>query len=275
MTSTDLARNVEAIEIAAMADLLASATSEQRAMLGIGAHHTSAGLASVVASCDVLAFNRVLGIGQTAAAAGDIEHLIDLYRQAGVPRAFMQVNPVTAEHDLFETLRAANLRHYNNWVKLYRDTRPVRPVRSDLEIRIIDESWAAAFARIVTRCFDWPAHLQPWLAATVGRAGWTHYMAFEGDRPVGTAAMYVEGEWCWIDFAATDEAYRGRGAQGKLLEHRIKDAARAGCRYVSVETAEETPAKPAPSYRNMVRYGFEVAFVRPNYIWTAARTDPS
>ena len=36
-----------------------------------------------------------------------------------------------------------------------------------------------------------------------------------------------------------------------------------------VETAEQTTEKQAPSYRNMIRYGFRQLFVRPNYIWTA------
>jgi hypothetical protein len=32
-----------------------------------------------------------------------------------------------------------------------------------------------------------------------------------------------------------------------------------------VETAEETPVRPVPSLRNLLRLGFEVAYLRPNY----------
>jgi hypothetical protein len=35
-----------------------------------------------------------------------------------------------------------------------------------------------------------------------------------------------------------------------------------------VETAEDTPEKGAPSFRNMLRFGFQVAYVRPNFIYT-------
>ena len=34
-----------------------------------------------------------------------------------------------------------------------------------------------------------------------------------------------------------------------------------------VETAEERPGYPAPSLRNALRLGFEVAYTRPNYIY--------
>jgi hypothetical protein len=55
-----------------------------------------------------------------------------------------------------------------------------------------------------------------------------------------------------------------------LLARRITDAADLGCRRLVVETAEDTPKKDAPSFRNMLRFGFQVAYVRPNYIFSLA-----
>ena len=34
-----------------------------------------------------------------------------------------------------------------------------------------------------------------------------------------------------------------------------------------VETAEDTPQRNAPSYRNMLSFGFREVYVRPNYIY--------
>jgi GNAT superfamily N-acetyltransferase len=92
-------------------------------------------------------------------------------------------------------------------------------------------------------------------------------MAFEGDRPVATAGFFLDGEYAWIDFASTHADYRGRGAQGALVEQRIRDAKDMGCKWLVVETAQQTPEKEAPSYRNMIRYGFKLAYTRPNYIF--------
>jgi ribosomal protein S18 acetylase RimI-like enzyme len=80
--------------------------------------------------------------------------------------------------------------------------------------------------------------------------------------------MYVTGKAAWFGFAATDAAHRRRGAQQALIVRRLKDAASAGCRWVSVETAEDTVTRDAPSFRNLRRLGFEVAYRRPNYLWS-------
>ena len=79
--------------------------------------------------------------------------------------------------------------------------------------------------------------------------------------------MFVSGDRAWLDFAATLPEYRGRGAQAALLARRIVDAAQLGCRWLVVETAEETPQRGAPSFRNMLRFGFRQAYVRPNFIY--------
>ena len=65
--------------------------------------------------------------------------------------------------------------------------------------------------------------------------------------------------------AATLEAARGRGCQTELLRRRILDAASAGCRLLFVETGERVPGKPDASYRNILRAGFEEAYLRPNW----------
>jgi GNAT superfamily N-acetyltransferase len=157
--------------------------------------------------------------------------------------------------------------HYNNWIKLYRDVTLLTPVRTDLAIREIGTEYGDAFGRIIVASFEWPDRLYPWVGATVGRPGWHHYMAFDGETPVATGAVYCRGEVGWIDFASTLSSHRGRGAQAALVEQRIRDAAALGCKWLIVETAEETPDKPAPSFRNMVRYGFKAAYARPNYLF--------
>jgi hypothetical protein len=65
--------------------------------------------------------------------------------------------------------------------------------------------------------------------------------------------------------AATLEHARGRGCQLALLRRRIADAAVTGCRTLFVETGERVPDRPAGSYRNILRAGFEEAYLRPNW----------
>jgi hypothetical protein len=51
-----------------------------------------------------------------------------------------------------------------------------------------------------------------------------------------------------------------------LITRRLADAAAAGCTHAVVETAEDKPEKPAPSFRNQLRHGFELCYFRPNYL---------
>lgn len=44
-------------------------------------------------------------------------------------------------------------------------------------------------------------------------------------------------------------------------------AAALGCIDLVLETAEETPEHASPSYRNALRFGFRVAYRRPNYLY--------
>jgi hypothetical protein len=160
---------------------------------------------------------------------------------------------------------------YNNWVKLVRGVEDPPTIATDLRIEEIDRGHAADFGRIVVTAFDWPADLAPMIAALVGRPGWLHYMAFDGDRPAATAAMYVQDEWGWIDFASTLPEYRGRLAQPALISRRIRDAAAMGCRHLVVETAEDLPEEPGISCRNVQRMGFESHYLRPNWLYTFDR----
>jgi GNAT superfamily N-acetyltransferase len=122
--------------------------------------------------------------------------------------------------------------------------------------------------------FDLPDGFEPWVATLIGRKGWRHYMAFLGGdsgqgEPVGTGSLYVKGEWASLGFAATLPQARGRGVQSALIVRRIREAAAVGCRWLSVETAEDKPGKPAPSFHNLTRLGFKLGYFRDNYLWEA------
>ena len=144
---------------------------------------------------------------------------------------------------------------------------------TSLDVRRIDSAHADVFGRIVATAFDFPPAIAPLPSQAIGRPHWHHYLAFEGDTPIASGAMYVADGAAWFSFAATDAAYRKRGAQQALIVRRLHDAADAGCRWVSVETAEDTVTRDAPSFRNLRRLGFEVAYRRPNYLWV--KTPPA
>jgi GNAT superfamily N-acetyltransferase len=215
----------------------------------------------------MLAMNRVLGFGTGGEVSPDqLEAIVQKYRYAGSPRFFFQMSPLGVPHDLPRQLEEVGLKPYNRWVKLYRGVDEPPAARTDLHLKEIGPEESEPFGQVLVSSFEWPEIMGRWFAGTVGRSGWRHYMAYESNKPAAIGAMFVRGAYTWFDMAGTLSEYRGRGAQGALLEIRIRDAAAMGCRRVVVETAEETPERSAPSYRNTLRSGFRVAYLRQNYM---------
>jgi GNAT superfamily N-acetyltransferase len=233
---------LEHCEIEAWGDWYRCASAASIAAFGIGIQEVPGGILTR-AGADVLALNRVIGLGLAGPVEGpEIDRIVDAYATAGIPRFFVQVPP-TAPASLFVQLEERGFRHYNNWIKLVRDGSDPPEARTELEVRPARDSDASEFGRITSSCFDWPSAVGEWVGDAVGRPGWRHYVAFEGSA-----------------------AHRGKGAQSALLARRIRDAVDAGCDTLVVETAEQTAEKGSPSWRNTLAFGFRQAYVRANYI---------
>jgi N-acetylglutamate synthase-like GNAT family acetyltransferase len=78
--------------------------------------------------------------------------------------------------------------------------------------------------------------------------------------------MLIDGEVAELGIAATLESGRRRGCQLALLRRRIEDAAAAGVRTLFVETGARVPGHPSTSYANILRAGFEEAYLCPGWI---------
>jgi hypothetical protein len=266
---------LELAEMEAVADLYRAASSEVVAASGLSVVEVADAVLIAVNQIDVLALNRLIGLGLRGSPSDSaLAGVLNALEGTGSPRCFVPVAPRDGYENLSARIERLGLRHYNNWMRLRRDLNdltdlPTAP-STPLDVRQIDSADAHAFGHLVATAFDYPPAIAPLAAQPIGRPRWYHYLAFEGNAPIASGAMYVAGEAAWFGFAATDAAHRRRGAQQALIIRRLKDAASAGCRWVSVETAEDTVTKDAPSFRNLRRLGFEVAYRRPNYLWRRA-----
>jgi ribosomal protein S18 acetylase RimI-like enzyme len=220
---------------------------------------------------DILAYNRVIGLGlEEPATQSHIRHIMRFFSGVGVTRFFVQVSPFAKPVDLIQTLERHGLTYYNNWAKLYRKAdAPIPSPQTDLTVIEIDQNYADLFGEIVIRPFGWDSYkdiLSHLFSKTVGQPGYRHYFALDGETPVAAASLYVNRDSASLAMAATLEGYQGRGAQSALLTRRIQDAREMGCRHLFSETAEDTPNNDSPSFRNLRRYGFKLAYLRPNYL---------
>ena len=104
-------------------------------------------------------------------------------------------------------------------------------------------------------------------AAAVGRPNWGNYAAYDGDRIIAIASLYVNGECGDMFGAATLPDARGRGAQSELLATRAHAAAADGCEWLVAETGAEQPGQHNSSLHNMLRAGFRPLYERTTWVW--------
>jgi GNAT superfamily N-acetyltransferase len=262
---------LERVELDAWRDLYGAVPAPVAAATGLGVHSIGSALLTTCTTVDILAFNRLIGLGLVEPATeAMVDETIARFHAAGVSRFFAPLIPGAEPEELVEWLGARSITLYNNWERLARSTAepPVAP--TDLRIERVGLEDASAFASIVASAFGWPDAATHWIDASFGRSGWHHYIAFDDAEPIATAALFSNGEAGWFGLAATMPSHQGRGAQSALIARRIADAAELGLRMVSVETAEDRPEAPSTSNRNLRRLGFERAYLRPNYIWRDA-----
>ena len=269
-----LVAELERSELRVWSAVYRGAPPEAVTACGIGIREFPPAAAMWMSKIDILACNRVLGLGLAGPPdRKTVEEIIATYERAMVPRFIVQLAPLVTVGPTITAISDLGLAPITNWVRLVRDVSSPGPSSTKLRVDEIGPELGAKFGEIMCAGFGFDPALGLPLAAMVGTPGWKFYLAYLDDRPIGTALLVVDGKIGWLGFAATLPEARGHGAQSALIARRILDARTAGCEVLSVETAEQTQAREAPSYRNILRAGFEVGYLRPNYLYQFKQRD--
>ncbi len=221
------------------------------------------------AKLDVLGFNRVIGLGISNPISDDqLEKIIEFFNNAGAKRFFVQVSPAAQRNNYEEILLKHRFEHYNNWAKFYKKLNTkLPPPKSSVIIDEVGISEAQIFNKVMKDAFEFEDELEMLLSQTIGRNGWKHYLAKDKEAAIGAGSVFLNGKFASLAIAGTKQNSRCKGAQTALITQRVNDAFDAGCEHIIVETAEDKPDKPSASNRNIKRFGFEQAYLRPNYIY--------
>jgi GNAT superfamily N-acetyltransferase len=263
-----VARQIEPIDAAAQEGFWAAMPAE---MMRRHPSHTlrlGHALLTVMKKSTSLTMNRVLNLGIEDSVGQDtVDEILGEFRAARVSRLTVHLAPGRQSEAIVGLLRRRGFRPHGHQAKFFREGQPPAPVDTSLMIRLIGPSDAARFGEILCANFGWPQGRAPWVAATVGRPGFTHYMAFAGPQPVATGMLFVQGKGAYLGWGSTLTAFRGRGGQGALIAARIQRARELGCEWMSSDTFEPGAGRSAGSYRNFQRSGFEHVYLRPIYLW--------
>jgi GNAT superfamily N-acetyltransferase len=217
---------------------------------------TGSAVALAAPAAPLMELNRIVGLSSLE----ELDELEPVYEGG---RVVVSLDP---EAGLDEELVARGYRPGYAWQKFERG---LEPYEARTELQIADAPAAGEFGPVVAAAFGAPPPVGTWLDALVGRLGWHVLVAYDGDRPVGGGALFTSGRTGWLGIAGTLPEARGRGAQGAVFAARIERARELGLDLLVTETGLPREERPGPSYRNMLRVGFEPTYVRPNYVLRA------
>ncbi|MDX6282251.1 MAG: hypothetical protein QOH03_3322 [Kribbellaceae bacterium] len=202
-----------------------------------------------------------------------IGEVVEFYREAGTPAANFHLPPDVLPRDWDEIRAEYGLEAGGTIVKLVRDDSPLVAAETSLRIGPVDPADSDSVrAWVETQMIgfgmpDKDGLLRRMLGALCDVPDFQPYAAWDGDKLVATAGLYVEGELGECVSAATLPEYRGRGAQSALIGLRVQDALEAGCKWVATETAKPAEGQHNPSLDNMRRAGFKDLYDRQSWIW--------
>jgi hypothetical protein len=255
MIEPALVAQIEAVERDAWLDIYTAAPPPIRSALGIVGRRVDDGALLICRAIDHLQFNRFGYLGFAAPARAEaVDAALADFDAAGVKNWIVHVAQGADSLDCLCAARGLTP-HPRSWAKFIRDDRAAPAAATTLAVREVGADEGRAFGAAAAAGFGMPPVVGEWLAALVG---------FDGDTPGSAGALFIDGTCGWLGIGATVGSHRQRGAQSAILAARINAAIALGCSVLTTETGIPHSGEAAPSYANIQRAGFAVAYPRPN-----------
>jgi hypothetical protein len=192
-----------------------------------------------------------------------LRHLIGLFGQAGVERFSVSLTPGPGVDEIRRRLVATGFKPRGaKQAVVLRDARPPANLTDAFAVRELGPDEVQARAVELKAMLYW-AEAHESFVTTAGVSGFSHFMAFSGDEAAAAGALAVKDGFGCLMLAATAPAFRGRGAQRALIGARIAKGLALGCDHFVSETEQVL----VPSYRNLRRAGFELAYEKEVFAW--------
>ena len=213
------------------------------------------------------------GVARTNLDAEEVDATLELLRSKKCAFRWW-VTPSTRPADLASMLQSRGLRHAYDAPGMIADLTtvaldaPLPPGITMRQLTHVDElaDWLAVF----TVVFSSPEHEREiWRDAYV-RCGvgegkpWQHFVAYEGDTPLATTSVLVDGDLAGIYFVATMPEARGRGIGAAVTRAAMRYARDVGATRAALQSSEVAVSV----YRSL---GFVQRCVVGAYEWRPAR----
>ena len=273
--AAEQSRRVEVNEADTYADMFDGVSRDIADRLGLSSQRIgSAVVLSAAGFQKSLIVNRVIGLGAGESFTPDMLDQIErLYAAVQTNTYALEISPASEPPELMATLKARGFFRFKQTAMLHRRVEVIAPPACALRIRRAAPEQAAEFVDICVKVFGLDEPIRSLLATTFAGRAWQHWLAFDGDMPVGAALTHLAGDVAWFGWVGTLSSHRGRGAQSALTAAQLEGATESGCRWVTLETATGTAEQPHPSMRNYCRLGWTVAHQRGVFVRRGRRSE--
>jgi GNAT superfamily N-acetyltransferase len=263
--STDLA---ERIEIESYTDFALGA----RDVLGVATQRFDQALAMATRHDSTGFWSKAGGFGPVTRAG--LAEVGDFFRSQGVATASIAIAPDKLPADWPDIRESLRLADDGRYVKMVCEARKVTGDLSTLDpaLRVapVDRRDAEQWASVMMTTFEMTDRgMTDMAAAAIGRPGWRSYAVWEGDEIVAVGSIFRYGDTTNLCGGATVPRARRRGAQTALVVTLARAAHEDGARWLTADTAADTPTNHNSSLHNLHRSGFRPLYERTNWLWRA------
>lgn len=269
--STAFAATLEQAEVNAWVDLYAAAPSDFAERFGLSLVRKGDVVATFCTGMPFIHFNSVMNLGMAGTAAETVlDELLAAYREAGIKRPWVYLNPHCQPAGLAGWLESRGLRRQSGWDRIWRDARAASTTATrpsgDLSVERVSEATAPEWAAFIDGMYRMPT--SPWLIALVGRTGWSHYALRRRGGIVAVRSMFMDPDgmvWMGIDAPVPGIMAPSFDLDAVICETMVRDGLEAGARCFVADIEAPLADGNGPAYRNFARLGFRRPYFRDNY----------
>jgi hypothetical protein len=136
-------------------------------------------------------FNRALGLGlERAASRPEVDEIAGFFGELGVEWC-AAVAPQAEPAELVPWLGELGFEPGYGWAKFRRGVGEAAASTSELRVERAGEREGRVFADVFIRGYGLPPLMLDWLARLPSRHGWHCFVAYDGEAPAATGAIYV------------------------------------------------------------------------------------
>gem|GEM_PF-6500209 len=211
-------------------------------------------------------FNRLMAAGRHGTLdVNAVSRLCREYEAAGLPFS-IQVSSTTQDPSLRPALAEVGFELRDRWSVLAATPEtwiePAPP--ADVEVQQIDDDQREAIAGILLAAFGMPESMMPWIRLLIEAPMVTNFIARIDGQPAGCGQIFRAAGVAGLYSGGVLEAFRRRGGHRALIAARVRSAFDAGHDLVM----SETEAESNQSNRDLTAQGFQLAYLRENWVRT-------